>query len=69
MLDYPLHVIAIEKTDFGDQEIWARHSVNPFLDVRLATIHFSYSLQGVVDMYDYAERIAAIYKQHQPRRS
>jgi len=69
MIKHSLHVIAIEKNDLGDQEIWARHSCNPLLDVRLATIYFSYSFQGAADMCDYAERIAAIYKQCRPRRT
>lgn len=54
--------IAVEKTDDGDHEIWARHHHNPLCDVRLATVHFSYSLQGTAGLAAYAESIAAIYR-------
>jgi hypothetical protein len=63
------HGIAVEKTDAGDHEIWARHHHNPLLDVRLATVHYSYSLQGAAGLAGYAESIADVYRGQALRQS
>lgn len=52
---------SIDGLPMGGREIWARHEDRPDLDVKLATVHYSYAYIDNGTMPGVAEKVAALF--------